>query len=161
MYKGKFNRTAFIKDRVSQSAKRGSRWGTGGPPPPPPPWDVSEVGSYEGAWWEAWWVGEGVHRFFFQLIDINFFLARYARHYYTNVLHIYILQYSVWKGRPFSIFPLSKLWKESNFPSLAFMKGHFQNFLVQNHTIIHHWRQKYPLPDTFPIKNYHVMYMFV
>ena len=25
----------------------------------------------------------------------------------------------------FLIFPLSKLWKESNFPSLAFMKGHF------------------------------------
>ena len=27
-----------------------------------------------------------------------------------------------WNGDPFFIFPLSKLWKESNFPSLAFMK---------------------------------------
>ena len=56
----------------------------------------------------------------------------------------------------FLIFPLSRLWKESNFPPLALMKGHFHISLVQNYTVLHHLSPKVsgeypqtPLPDTF------------
>ena len=79
--------------------KRGSRGGDRGSRPPP--WDLSEVGSCV----EAWWVGEGVQRLF-SLYYYQFFLARFARKYYTKVLHIYILSSSIF-SHPFSIFPLS------------------------------------------------------
>ena len=41
----------------------------------------------------------------------HFFQARFARQYYTNILHIYILQSSMFSmaRSPFSIFPLSNL----------------------------------------------------
>ena len=51
-----------------------------------PPWDLSEVGSSV----EDWWVGEGVQRLFLPHF-YQFFLARFARQYYTNMLHVYIL----------------------------------------------------------------------
>ena len=95
----------------------------GGGSEPPRPCDLSEVGSCV----EMWWVGEGVQRLF-SLYYNQIFLDRFARQYYTNVLHIYILSSSIF-SHPFSILPLS-LWKESNLPSLAFMKGHLRIFLV-------------------------------
>ena len=112
--------------------KRGSRGGGDrGSGPPPPPWDLSEVGSCV----EVWWVGEGVQRLFSTyLFTFFFWLASLASIYTKRITYIHTLyfqvQYSVWNGHPFSIFPLSKLllWKESNFPSLAFMKGHFHIF---------------------------------
>ena len=62
---------------ISYKTMRGSRGGTGGPDPPPP-WDLSEVGSCM----EVWWVREGVQRLFLSFY-YNFFLARFARQYYT------------------------------------------------------------------------------
>ena len=87
--------------------------GTGGQDPP---WDLSEVGSCV----EAWWVGKGVQLLFY-LIIINFFwLASLASIIQIYYMYTYFkVQCSVWNGHPFSIFPLSKSWKESNFPSLS------------------------------------------
>ena len=78
------------------------------------------------------------------LLTFFFWLASLASIIQTYYTLYFQLQYSVWNGHPFSIFPLSKLllWKESNFPSLAFTKGHFHIFLVQNYTILQHLRQK-------------------
>ena len=63
-----------------QRGDRGSR----------PPWDLSEVGSCV----EAWWVGEGVQRLFSRYY-YQFFLARFARQYYTNVLHIHTFKFNI------------------------------------------------------------------
>ena len=64
--------------------KRGSRGGgTGGLDPP---WDLSEVGSCVGR-------GGGSMVIFTSLL--SFFLARFARQYYTNILHVYILPWSM------------------------------------------------------------------
>ena len=41
----------------------------------------------------AWWIGEGVQLLF--LPYYQFFLARFARQYYTNTLHVYILPCSM------------------------------------------------------------------
>ena len=75
--------------KTSSFFKRGSRGGTGGPDPL---WDLSEVGSFV----EAWWVGEGVQRLF-SLYYYQYFLARFARQFYTNILHntYFQVQYSV------------------------------------------------------------------
>ena len=66
----------------------------------------------------------------FTLLLSSFFLARFAPsiiqtcYMYTD----FQVQCSVWNGHPFYIFPLSKLWKETNFSSLAVMKGLFTFF---------------------------------
>ena len=62
----------------------------GGPGVRTPPSDLSEVGSCV----ETSWVGEGVQWLFLPYC-YQFFLARFARQYHTNILHIYILQSSM------------------------------------------------------------------
>ena len=108
--------TAFIK-RGSRGGHRGSG---------PLPWDLSEVGSCV----EAWCVGEGAQRLFLPYYYLLFFwLASLPVLLQTYYMYTYFqVQCSVWNGHPFYIFPLSKLWKETNFSSLAVMKGPFSHF---------------------------------
>ena len=54
-----------------------------GGPDPPPPWYLPDVGSCI----EASWVGDGVQRLFSPYY-YQFFLARFANQYYTNILHV-------------------------------------------------------------------------
>ena len=63
----------------------------------PPPWHLSEVGSCV----EVWWVGEGVQRLCLPYY-CNFFLAHFARQYYTNIYTYFQVQCSVLNGHPFS-----------------------------------------------------------
>ena len=101
--------------------------GTGGPDPPPP-----EICQRYGLVWRFDGKERGskgcvyliIVNFFFWLASLASIIQTYYRYTYFKA------QFSVLNGQPFSIFPLSKLWKESNFPSLAFMKGHFHIFLV-------------------------------
>ena len=55
--------------------------------------------------------------------------------FYKHFTCIYVIQAqcSVWNGHPFSIFPLSKLWQESNFQSFAFR--HFHIIISNTFTI--------------------------
>ena len=113
--------------------------GTGGPEPPPPPLrfvrgEVLCRGLMSTC-------RRGGPKVVFNLL-LSFFswLASLASIIQTYYIYTYFqVQYSVWNGHPFSIFPLSKLWKESNFPSLASWNG----ILVQNCTILHHLRHKF------------------
>ena len=145
--------------------KRGSRGGTGGPEPPPPLRFVRGGVLCRGLMSTCRRGGPKV--VFNLLLSFFFWLASLASIIQTYYINTYFqVQYSVWNGHPFSIFPLSKLWKESNFPSLVLWNG----ILVQNCTILHHLRQKFsgggppdpPPPWHTTLLNYHdVIYMFV
>ena len=53
--------------------------------------------------------------------------------HFTWLYTYFQVQCSVWNGHPFYIFPLSKFWNESNFPSLAFMKWSFHISCLELH----------------------------
>ena len=71
----------LVRSRKNQARiQRGGDRGSG----PPPPWDLSEV----GACVEDWWVGEGIQQLFLPYY-YQFFSARFARQYYTNIVLVY------------------------------------------------------------------------
>ena len=120
---------------------------------PPPPWDLSEAGSCV----EVWWVGEGVPRLCLPYY-YHFFLARFARQYYTNILHVYILQSSIWHGTVILFYiSLIQRIKRTNCPSLTVMKRYFpilflssltRFYTIQAENFLGEHPQT-PLPDTF------------
>ena len=130
-----------------------------------PPTEIRQV---VGSCIDAWWVGEGVQQLFFLIIIIFFWLASLAHIIKIYYMYTYfIVECSAWNGHTFSIFPISKLWKKINFPSLAFMKGHFHIFLAYDYTILHHLSEKNSgrtnrLPrHIYSIKKYHVICVFL
>ena len=92
------------------NGSRGSRWGGGGPGTPPPPLKFVR----DGVLCRGLMGRRGGPTIVFTLLLSLFFLARFARQYYTNMFSM--------EQSSFFFCPLSKLWIESNFPSLAFMK---------------------------------------
>ena len=94
---------------------------------------------------------------------LSFFSARFTCQYYgiqTYYLYIYTyakLNSSMRQSFCLNIFPLSKLWQEWNFQSLALGRCHI--FLVLNCTILHHlhdlsWKFSRGGPqNTFTISN--------
>ena len=117
------------KDIIQQARiQRGDR-GSGNPPPPGICQRWGLVSRFYG-------VGEGVqllcipyYYHFFWLASLASILQAYYRYTYFQV------QCSVWNDHPFSRFPLSKLWKEFNFPSLALLKGIFLSRITWLKTI--------------------------
>ena len=98
--------------------------GTGGPDTP---WDFSEVGSCV----VAWWVGEGVQRLFLPYY-YQFFLACFARQYYRNILHVYILQSSMFSmelSTSFSLYiSLIQIMNRIQLPIPCFYERAFSDF---------------------------------
>ena len=90
-----------------------------------PPLRLSEVGSYV----EAWSVGEGVQRLFLPH-EYQFFLARFARQHYTNILHVYILQSSMFKMEQSSFLYISliQIIKRIQLPIPCFYEGAFSYY---------------------------------
>ena len=83
-----------------------------------PPWDLSEVGSCV----DVWWVGEGVQGLFLSYY-YNFFLASFARHYYTQSKCLEYLSVITSKFQVPSL-------KSSYTRSLTFIKVHFNVYFV-------------------------------
>ena len=91
-----------------------------GDPEPLPPWDLSDVWSCV----DIWWVGEGVQWLFLPYLIIVFFLARFARQYYTFSF------INVWK------IPITSMFKGSSLLPHRYIhdpwKVHFHVYFVQN-----------------------------
>ena len=71
----------------------------------------------------------------FSFLSFFFWLASLASIIQTYIICLHTSKFNVQYGMVILslyifVVPLSKLWKESNFPSLAFMKGYFHIFLV-------------------------------
>ena len=101
---------------------------------PPPLRFVREVGSCE----EVWWVGEGVQGLCLPCY-YQFFLARFARQYFTNIMNIickhtseFNVQY--WTVILFLYFP-SPIMKRIQLTVPCFMKGHFHISCLELHDL--------------------------
>ena len=75
------------------------------------------------------WVGEGVQRLFLPHYYL-FFLARFARQYYTNILHVYILSSSMFsmEWSSFLYISLIKIKKIIQLPIPCFYERAFSYF---------------------------------
>ena len=109
--------------------KRGSRGGDRGSGPPPLRFVSGGV-----LWRELMGRGGPIVDFTF-LLSFFFWLASLASIIQTYITCLHTSKFNVqYETVILSLYifvvPLSKLWKESNFPSLAFMKGYFHIFLV-------------------------------
>ena len=146
---------------VQARIQRGDRGS--GPPPPP------EIDQRWGLVYRLDGQERGSNDCFY-LIIIIFFLARFARQYYTNMLHIFILPSSMFSMERLSFLYISLIQimnKKSNFLSLVFMNGHFNIFCLELHNFTP-FKQKFsgggpqtPPPLThLQYKNYHANYLF-
>ena len=76
---------------------------------------------------EVWWVGEGVQRLCLPFY-CPFFLARFARQYYTNILQIKV-RCSVLNGHLFSNISLVQIMKRIQLPISCFYESAFSYFI--------------------------------
>ena len=137
--------------------KRGSRaWEGGGRGSGPPP--LRFVRDWVLCRGLTGWRGGPMILF---ILSLPFFLARFARQYYTNILHVFILPSSIFNMERSSFLHVSLIQimkKKSNFPSIVFMKGHFLLFFCLELHNFTPFKPKVfwggspnplPLPDTF------------
>ena len=124
--------------------------------PPPPPWDLSRG----GVLCRGLMGRRGGPTVVFTLLLTYFWGPLRSPILYKHITYIYVLQAqcSVWNGHPFSIFPLSKLWQESNLQSLAFRAFSYFSCLELHDFIpfkleIFWRRTPAPIPNTFTLSN--------
>ena len=113
------------------TSKRGSRGG--GERASGPPWGLSKVETCA----VVWWIGEGVQQLCLPCYHQFFFLARFARQYFTNILHVYILPSSMFSMESSSFFYISliQIMKRIQLTIPYFIKGYVHIFGLELHDL--------------------------